>query len=408
MIYTGYSQVYITPALDRPVYLAGFGPNRRAETVHDDLYCRALSIQSQNVTVVLVSLDLIGFFRQDVLGILKHLTAHSEVFRDLHPYVLLASSHTHHGPDTIGLWGPNFRTRGVDAAYLETLKARIGAAILASLESLTAAVNRASPARVKWASLPVPGVAKNARNPEIVDYELTLLQWVNADGQPLATLCNFPCHPEVLWMHNPHITSDYVHFLRAEVEARTSAPCLFFAGALGGMMTPDVAEHTFAAAEGMGKRLAAAGLEALAGALPQAQAPLRFVKRTFKARVTNPLYRFAFWSKVLPDTRDRAGQVESEANLVQIGDCWFISVPGELLPKLGLRLKRSLAAAGARVSGVIGLANDELGYILPPEDFKFPLNPFKPGSHYEETNSTGIDIGRKLMDAVQQLLNESP
>jgi hypothetical protein len=37
----GYAQATITPALERPVYLAGFGRNRRALTVHDDLFVRA-------------------------------------------------------------------------------------------------------------------------------------------------------------------------------------------------------------------------------------------------------------------------------------------------------------------------------------------------------------------------------
>ena len=45
------------------------------------------------------------------------------------------------------------------------------------------------------------------------------------------------------------------------------------------------------------------------------------------------------------------------------------------------------------MAGVICLANDELGYILPAEDFRFPLNPFKPGKHYEETNSISKEIG---------------
>jgi hypothetical protein len=63
-----------------------------------------------------------------------------------------------------------------------------------------------------------------------------------------------------------------------------------------------------------------------------------------------------------------------------------------------------MKAAGAQVPGVICLANDELGYILPAEDFRFPLNPFKPGKHYEETNSISKAIGPAVMQAVQSLL----
>jgi len=75
-----------------------------------------------------------------------------------------------------------------------------------------------------------------------------------------------------------------------------------------------------------------------------------------------------------------------------------------LLPKPGLQLKAWMKEAGAKVTGVIGLANDELGYILPVEDFKYPWNPFKPGKHYEETNSIGREIAPKVMDALKSVI----
>jgi hypothetical protein len=62
----GYAQTVITPSLERPVFLAGFGNDRRAATIHDDLFARALTVQSENLTLVLVALDWIGFFRPDV------------------------------------------------------------------------------------------------------------------------------------------------------------------------------------------------------------------------------------------------------------------------------------------------------------------------------------------------------
>ena len=45
----GYAQNTITPSLDKPVYLAGFGNDRRAQTIHDDLYARALAIQTEQI-----------------------------------------------------------------------------------------------------------------------------------------------------------------------------------------------------------------------------------------------------------------------------------------------------------------------------------------------------------------------
>ena len=393
----GYAQNVITPSLDRPVYLAGFGNNRRATTIHDDLYVRALAVQDDRTTLVLVALDLIGFFRPDVYDVIERIQT-SEVLKTSEVSVVIASTHTHHGPDSMGLWGPDDKTCGVALEYMSVLKKKIADTISASLTTL-------KPASAKWTSVHVPGLVKNARNPEIVDDELTLAQFISDDGKPLATLFNFPCHPEVLWEHNPNITSDYVGYLRNEVEKHTSAPCVFFSGALGGMMTPDVKDHSFEEAEFMGKKLAEEGLNALSAVEISDQLSVISVeKKEIKAKLTNILYKVAFKRKLLPDVRDKKGFIHTEVNLIKIGCLWLATVPGEMLPKLGLQLKVWMKDAGAEVAGVIGLANDELGYILPVEDFKYPWNPFKPGDHYEETNSIGKGIAVSVIEGIKSLL----
>ena len=386
----GYAQDTITPFLDKPVFLAGFGNNRRATTIHDDLYARALAIQDDKNTLVLVALDLIGFFRPDVLQVIEKVH-HPDV------QIVIASTHTHHGPDTMGLWGPDDKTCGVDLEYMRNIKQKIVDVIHASL-------SRLEPASAKWTSTHVPGLVKNARNPDILDNELTLLQFTTEDGKALTTLFNFPCHPEVLWDQNPNITSDYVHYLREEVEKQTSAPCIFFSGALGGMMTPDVKDHSFEEAEFMGKKLADEGLKALSAVDSQKLEAVSVKKKVVKAKLTNILYKIAFRRKLLPDTRDKKGYLSTEVNLFKIGGMWLATVPGEMLPKLGLQLKVWMKEAGAQVTGVIGLANDELGYILPTEDFKYPWNPVKPGAHYEETNSIGKGIAVSVMEGIKSLL----
>jgi hypothetical protein len=396
----GYAQQFITPSLDHPVYLAGFGNNRRAETIHDDLSVRALSMHSAESTLVLCALDLIGFFRPDVQDVIRQV-------HNNHPglQIVIASTHTHHGPDTMGLWGPDDKTRGVDADYMLNLKARILETVLASLsETPTALSTGLKPASVKTTSVHVPGLVKNARNPDILDDELSLLQFLAGDQKPLATIFNFPCHPEVLWEHNPHISADYPGYLRKEVERVTGAPCIFFSGALGGMLTPDVKDHSFEEAESMGKQLAAEGLKALQQTGLQSQpVKVSLQKKEVQVKLTNILYKVAFMRKLLPDVRTK-GKITTEVNLIKVGDLWLATVPGEMLPKLGLALKASLKEAGAGVAGVIGLANDEVGYILPAEDFKYPLNPLNPGAHYEETNSISKAVGPKVMQAVLSLL----
>ena len=386
----GYAQNVITPSLERPVFLAGFGNDRRAKTIHDELFARALAIQTDQITLVFASLDLIGLFDPDLSDILRQVNR-----PDIQ--IVISSTHTHHGPDTAGLWGPDHKTRGVDLEYMSAIKKKTVDTVIASLSGL-------KEASAKWTSVQVPGLVKNARNPEIIDNELTLAQFIGMDNKPLATMVNFPCHPEVLWEHNPHITSDYVGYLRDGVEKQTGAPCIFFAGALGGMMTPNVRDHSFEEAESMGRKLAEEGLSALRAVDSESLPAISARKREIRAKLTNLLYKIAFWQKLLPDVRDKKGYVHTEVNLIKIGGLWLATVPGELLPKLGLEIKSRLLDAGAQTAGVIGLANGWFGYILPIEDFKYPWNPFEPGAHYEETNSIGKEIGPKVLEGIESLL----
>jgi hypothetical protein len=62
---------------------------------------------------------------------------------------------------------------------------------------------------------------------------------------------------------------------------------------------------------------------------------------------------------------------------------------------------------------IFGLANDELGYVLPPNDFV--LNETMPylnngrdhhdRRHYEETNSMGPNTAKAIADTVKQIVD---
>lgn len=393
MLNIGYAQTDITPSLPGKVFLAGFGTNRLAKSVHDPLFGRVLVIKNESACIAWISLDLLGLFRiywQEIAQRVKKSHPHVEIFGNC--------THTHHGPDTMGLWGANRFTSGVNKGYLGKLMDQI--------ESTVAqAMGQMRPARLRGATTHAPSFVKNARNPEIVDDELSCVQFIHPTAdQVLATIVVYPCHPEVLWDQNPHITADYPGFLRQEVEKATHAPCVFSAGALGGMLTPNVDQHNFDQAQQMGTALAQAAINACRVAPVQDDPPLIFKKKEFIIPVTNPIFKLASRLGVLPGNLIQDGRIKTETNMLRLGDSWVIGVPGELLPRLGLEIKALLKRHGAIFPIVVGLVNDELGYILPNDEFQFPKNPFKPGNHYEETMSVGPQAGSLLINTVKELL----
>lgn len=398
----GYAQHNITPTLERPVFLAGFDSNRRATSVHDDLWVRALALAVGETRLVLACVDVIGLARPYCLAIQQRLQQQAPATS-----LLIACTHTHHGPDTIGLWGPDQTQTGVDPAYFAQIQTAVADCAQAALQALT-------PVTLRTATVAVPSVVQNFRDPAIVDDELTCLQWATDADQPFATLLIYPCHPEAMWRDNTAITSDYADSLRRTVEAATGAPALFCVGALGGMLSPKVPERSFAATEAMGTLLGNAAIAALQDQPQRAVTGLTLQQRTFPIPMANPLFQMAIAQGLLPNIVQADGTVLTEANLLRLhsaaGDVLLATVPGELLPKLGLALKAQLhAAPGAApvdTAAIIGLVNDELGYILPAEDFVFPTDPFAPGDQYEESMSLSSEAGPTLMAALAALLAE--
>jgi hypothetical protein len=403
--HAGAARRIITPDLTAgTVYLAGFQVNRRATEVHDDLYVRALAIRAdeapesstQPLCFILVVCDLIGILHADVLAVRQAVQE-----RGIDPSALIiAATHVHSGPDTIGLWGPSRWRSGVSAKYQAFLRGQIVEAVIETVSDLR-------PAHLCAGTCTMEGWLKNARRPEVLDSELSVLRATTVQGDPVFTLVNLACHPEVMFGENTAITADYAGAACQAVEESAGGTALFASADLGGMMTPDVSaqERTFETVEAMGRDVALAALSAVdAGRDLEWHSP-RFFRREVTLPLENPLFRFAIRIGLLPSlTRNRNGDVVSQVSLLDLGPLRLVGIPGELLPRPGVHLRCLL---GVPYRFLIGLADDELGYLLPSGDFVYPRNPFRPGHHYEETMSVSRYATPLLMEAWVGLLADA-
>jgi hypothetical protein len=388
---TGAATRDITPALgERPVFLAGFQRNRRATGIDTRLFVRALSLRLGEQSAVLVACDLIGLGRPDVDEVRAILAA-----RGVAPETLVvACTHTHSGPDTLGLWGPDERSSGADVAYLARVKRAI---VEATLEALAFAC----PARLRCATTRLPGQIKNLRDPGLVDDELAALQFVKPDGEVVATLLNLACHPEVLTGDSTLLSADYAGYAVGEVERAAGGMALHLSGALGGMLSPAAVERTPAAAEAMGLAYARAALGALADAPLADPQRLELRRAELAIPLANPLLAQALEAGVL---RPRpAGDLMTTVAYLDLGPAQLACVPGELLPRLGLELQRAMPGP-CRV--IAGLADDEIGYILPDDEFTPPADYLSPGAQYEESMSLAPDAGSRVMRALLGLMKD--
>jgi hypothetical protein len=450
-------KIDITPNLAHDsVYMAGFGAKGRKPTgIHDPLYAHVVVVSDGKTNVALVSVDLLGLYRNDVEELRK-----LAGYDGKEHFLFLAATHEHSGPDTLGLWGPALGLSGVDSGYLARVKTGVADLIKRlSLElepvSVTAGEGVLDPR----------GLCRDSRDPVVINPFLSAIALKRRSGKSLATIINWSCHPEVLGKDNRLITADYPGPLCSQIEKKTGGACVYFSGTIGGLLTPDVkpGAESFAEAERIGTTVANSALNLLVHAKSGGAAGLSYRTRSILIPVENSRYllflsKLTFGHRLLDkngkDLRKDAASwltmrhmlhmlrpdsrpwVESEISRVDIGPARILGIPGEAFPELAVggydgryRFDYPLISSGnpnppklekapkgpywrdmikSPVRLIVGLAGDEIGYIVPGYDFKvspgLTMMPRLPGHHYEETNSIGPAATAIVSAAVADIL----
>ncbi|GIV18443.1 MAG: hypothetical protein KatS3mg023_0194 [Armatimonadota bacterium] len=381
----GAARVKITP--EKLPYLAGYSANRRAEEIHDDVYASAVVIQAGETKMAIVSCDLLGLLYPAVQEIRSKVTSVPSA------NIIIAATHTHSGPDSIGLWGqPEQGVSGVDKEWYAQMKQRVVDAIEEAAKKLQPAVLRVASAEG------VKGVSRNVRVAEILDTSIAVLQLRSAsDNKTIATVVNYAVHPEL--MNTRSLTSDIVHYMRQTIEGAEGGIALFLNGALGGMVTVDSPGNDWKECERVGNALGQAALDALKNATELKEAPLAVQRAEITIPVDNEQFKMAAKAGLFPEPVLQTDEVVTEVMHVTLGPAEMVTLPGEALPNIGFQIKRHMKG---NPKLVIGLANDELGYILSEADYGLSLY------RYETSMSVGEKAGRLTADALIAMAKQSP
>lgn len=454
----GMAKMSISPPLgtDRPpVWLAGYNNGRQATAIHDDIWARCMLVRvidgNKTKSIALVSLDLIGYFYPETLKIRR-------LFKQKYPhlpidYILVASTHTHEGPDTLGLWGKTNHESGMNPQYLATVNEAV-------VRTIEAAYHNRKHARLCIGSFDLDGLTRDIRLPQVIDNTILFMSAEDSSGKTIGTLVNYSCHPEALGADNTQITSDYPHFLREHLEKTVGGTSIFFVGSIGGLLTPAekiydpqsglaAPEDSWRKAQIIGETLASKVVAKI-----KISSTVKIDRLSFKTSkvfipITNANFRLAaalklyerpfFTDEKLDDTtasgekiRLPAGilqgkDIESEVALITLGPAQILGIPGEIYPEIvvgGIQKPQEPAAdfpgapreepplrdlLQAQYRFIFGLSNDEIGYIIPKTqwDEKPPFAYSRKNPQYGEINSCGYDTAPILYQAICKLLQPS-
>jgi len=293
-------------------------------------------------------------------------------------------------------------------------------------------------------------LVKDTRQPEVFDSGLRLIKAVDqASGQTLGSLTAWADHAETLWSKNLLITSDFCHYVREGVEKGVmkgdsvvkpgiGGISVYVNGAVGGLMTThpsltvkdpitgvEYKEPTYEKAEAQGKAVSLAVLNAMENPSEILDsAAISLIVKTVDFPIDNTLFKLGSMLGILDRGTVGWMKMRSEVSACRIGPLSIVTVPGEPYPELingGIEAPegndfgiqpQELPVVRDMMPGkykfVFGLANDEIGYIIPKSqwDVEAPYTYGRKDSPYGEENSLGPETASILHKNLQEILGE--
>jgi len=418
----GCAKVNITPPLGIPL-IGSYG--KPSDEILDDLYAKALVLDDGTSAVAIISADLLYTPLEEITDpVRKIITEKTGIGPE---NILLCATHTHSGPEVFSKskLRPDKRidVSTVDRSYLETLIRKIAGSVLIAHKNTQpvkigavkgelpeVVFNRrptdASGLAKMTFSLPpgagatrkivtdsegstrvifdVPdGQAKLRFGP--VDPEVCVLRVEDADGEIVASLVNFGCHPVSIYpSRSTAISADYPGHATRVVEQAEGGLCLFTLG-LAGNAVPFARGVEPCRQIGM----------ALGGEVLRR---LQFLSTTDNITLKAVRRRVVFPTKKA-SSEDAAGEtMTTEIQALRLGDIYILGLPGEILIEVGLEIKRKAALENLFI---VTISNDSIGYVC--HSRAYDEGGYEPVSGTNLAKGAGEILVKEALDLLEQL-----
>ncbi|MFM9021879.1 MAG: hypothetical protein ACKOOA_11185 [Sediminibacterium sp.] len=381
----GAAQETINPDGDS-LFFAGGKNNRKFIDVADNLYVKAVVISNNETSIALLTVDCIGLMHPQLQEIRERLGKLIPAFPV--QQIILSSTHTHSGPDVVGIWGQDIVHSGLNEAHMNKIVSQATVALQKAWNNRKSGI-----ARYAVGSFGEDWV-KNISEPGLLDRTVTILQFKDALNKNIATLVNFACHPTILDDVARGASSDYVGGFYRYLDSAQGGTNLFLQGAIGGWVQPEDVPKTYEQAMRIGDRLGTYVLKRLQQPQTLNNSQIVYRRQKVKFPLQNPGFRQLSQMGVIK--RVFGDSVDSEIAYASIGNLALATHPGETSPALSYTTRAMMKNNGPKM--VLGLSMDALGYILKP-------GYFEEGNKIPHSNYlTSMSIGPQTMDIITETL----
>ena len=375
-------------------FIAGDKQNSHFKGIHDSLYVKVVFVSDSKNSFAILTVDCIGIIYPTLLEIRKAVSEQIPA-SELDPSrIVLSSTHTHSGPDVVGLWGANQASSGVNDAYMKKL-------VTVAASKIAEAWKSRKPGHISWAETKLgEGWVYNICIPEELDGSVTILQFTDMKGNSIATLTNFACHPTFMDAATDLVSADYVGGFYKEMNNEIHGVNLFLQGAVGGWVQPEYEKKNFDNAFSKGKLLANMVLSSLKNSRIMDMVDIQFMSKVFGMPVSNQGFKQLSALGVI--RRTITDSVQTEIAWFGLGSAQFVTHPGETSPSYSFDSKKLMKTNGPKF--VLGLGMDGLGYIVKPDFF----DPSKKIPHADYITGMSIDknAGIVMMNVIENLSSE--
>ncbi len=416
-LWLGAGEAEITLAENETHYVAGYQGGLAADGVLDVPRVKAAFLQYGNRSYLLLSVDCVGLAAGTVERIRERV---GELYPKTEIHVI--STHSHAGADTLGLWGET----GIDGKNPHDMESLLSAAFAAA----DTAYSDMRPGQFYFSAVDCADLIEDTRAPVVYDGNAYVFRFVPDDGGADTRLLLFPSHAEALGGGNTKISADFPAYIAQTIAAETGGRTLYFSGAIGGLLrtvtlSEDPVENCRLTGETIARRILACETEMLL------DKTVSIVTEKVGISCDNVLFRGMKFLGVLEnDVKAAWGQVtiHTTVSLMQIGNKRILLLPGEIFPELVYGTDPAFTPVNPDKEDptplidilgsdilVIGLCDDEIGYIVPPSDYLLdenapylttPPRDHNGENHYEETNSAGMDTAWAIEKAVRKLAKQ--
>jgi len=385
----GCGKVNITPPLGIPL-IGSYG--KPSDDILDELYAKALVLDDGKNTVAIVSADLLYTPLEEIAGPVRKIITEKTGIPEQN--ILICATHTHSGPEVFTK--SKFRTAGdspapdIDRSYLDTLVKKIaGTALIAYKDMREVKIGAAKgqapeivynrrpknndglvkmaftiPPEVRATRKVVVDPGGDVRTTFVlpddktewkfgpVDPEVCVLRVENTEGEILASLVNFGCHPVSIYPFlSTAVSADYPAFVTGVVERAEGGLCLFTLGLAGDAVPFD---RGVLPRRQIGRAVGGEALRRLQFVTTKSDVTLSGLKTqvAFPTKKSSP--EKAGGDDEIP------GPVTSEIQVLRLGDIYILGLPGEVLVEVGLAIKKR---AGLENLFIVTLSNDAIGYV---------------------------------------------